>query len=164
MNRRDLLTSTGAGMALGFCAAVVVAAPGCAPVEAPAAERDVSPLATAIEAHRAAVQHDEGLYDANGNPLEDLDALDASDEAMAAAFLAVAAAPCRSMQEAAAKVRYILAGPVGIRCDDWREEYLDALTGPDGANTFDPNGPLVAFLRSLLPVDTDMAGQLEVAA
>ncbi len=150
MNRRDLLTSTGAGMALGFCAAVVAATPGCAPVEAPAAERINADLAAAIEAHRATIRQDEALYDDDCKPLVDGGALEASDAAIATALAAVAAAPCHTLEDVAAKARHFLNGTVGLRGNHWDGEFMVGLW-PDNSTVTDPGGPLVAFLRSLLP-------------
>lgn len=53
MNRRELLTTTGAVASLSLCAAIVAGAPGCTP--APAAEPISADLAFAIERHRAAL-------------------------------------------------------------------------------------------------------------
>lgn len=150
MNRREAFRIIGAGALTGGIAAGAVAAV----VPASAASPISADLAAAIEAHRAAVRHDESLYGGDAKPLVSLDALDASDEALAEAFLSVAAVPCRSMQDVADKVRYILAGPGELRGDArWSDEHLSALTGPDGADINAPDGPLSTFLRSLLPPD-----------
>lgn len=154
MNRRQLLATTGAVASFGLCAGIVAGVPGCTP--APAAETASASVAAAIDAHRAAVRHDDGLYDSNGKPLHSVEVLEASDRAIAATFAVLLAAPCRSAQDAAEKARHILAGSVGLRAEGWSDEFL-ILIFPDGADLFDAEGPFIAFMRSLVP-QTELRG------
>ena len=148
MNRREALSTLSRGAALGALAGTAVVAVSCQPIEAPAAELNPA-LVAAIEAHRATIRDDEALYDADCTPVVDQAALDASDENIGRAFLAAMAVPCITRADVAAKVSYIMAGSIGIRENGWDDEFQHLLTGGENGETHDPNGPLVAFLRSM---------------
>lgn len=145
MNRREFLPIVGAGAALGLVAGITAAPSACA------APSNVSPaLAAAIEAHSASIRHDETLYGDDCNPIVDAATLEASDAAIAAAFLALMAVPCLTTADASAKAAYVLGGSVQLRTLGGTEEFLNLLI-PDNAWMFDPAGPLVTLLRSLAP-------------
>lgn len=146
MNRREALRTLAAGSAAGALAAgaVIAATP------APATEIITGTLADAIEAHRATIRRDETLYGDDCAPLADAATLEASDAAIGKAFAVMVAVPCLTSQDAAAKASYILAGSIGLREHGAAHEFLDLLI-PEGMDSTDPNGPLVALLRSLSP-------------
>ncbi len=131
MNRRQILTTTGAVASLSLCAAIVAGAPGCTP--APAAEPISAGLAFAIERHRAAFNASE----ASGRLSSTCDearsilstpeteaAFQAADNAFnldcgveTAALDALMAAPILTLADMRAKASY-LAKHVPGTCDD----------------------------------------------
>ncbi|WP_192845672.1 hypothetical protein [Aureimonas sp. AU22] len=96
-------------MALGFCAAVVAAAPGCAPVEAPAAER-TDPALDLLTTYRAQMEAFNNTP--TGISDEDLNAL--RDQTWGPFFEEINAEPhkmpaCTSLAGVAMVLRVVLA-------------------------------------------------------
>lgn len=122
MNRRQILTTTGAVASLGLCAGIVARAPGCTP--APAAEPISAGLAFAIAQHRAALSEFTAscrLFSACEEAAQKLEtpettaAMDAADDAAqidgereAAARLRLMSEPTLSLADVRAKASYLI--------------------------------------------------------
>lgn len=99
----------------------------------------------AIEAHRATVLKDEGLFTFDGTPLASDEEINASGEAVKDAWNQLMSTPCQSGTDVSAKIHYVLNGSIGSR-----DHLLFELTGADGVPMHHPENCLPVFLRSLL--------------
>ncbi len=104
-------------------------------------------VVAAIAAHRSAVAADEAMFNDDGDLLVSPAEVDASEAVCNAAFVAMLAQPCVSIDDVRAKAEYLLTENVGERCP-----ILWDLTGfDDGAgDTYAEDGNLMTFLRSLV--------------
>lgn len=93
-----------------------------------------------IEIHRQVVLVDEKSYDDDGHEL-DIELAYKTGAAEAAAFKAMAEAPCLSHDDVQAKISYLLNGSIGERTP------LMECLGYDEYGGWDSN---VAFLKSLM--------------